>query len=204
MVSVANGLVRDSTARGSLSGDTRNIFQKFRVDAQHFIGALNDYFFQTGVGSTWQRFEDTLSNIGTCLDCGDIDGTIETAGSLHCLRQYHEDILDQILFSLFLSKRHEQANKVLEEIFRTILAFAPLSRLEGSSGIRHQSEMDVYQLHVTFRKQVGTFVRYLRRLDGGKMSSRSRGRYGASTASRRDAATVFEHLLLRLDMKHYY
>ncbi|KKA23289.1 Gamma-tubulin complex component GCP6 [Rasamsonia emersonii CBS 393.64] len=87
MVSVVHGLVRDSTARGSLSGDTRNIFQKFRVDAQHFIGALNDYFFQIGVGSTWKRFESTLSKIERCLDRGDIDGTIETAGSLHRLRQ---------------------------------------------------------------------------------------------------------------------
>lgn len=206
MVSVANGLVRDSTARGSMSGDTRNIFQKFRIEARHFVGSLNDYFLQTGIGSNWQRFEDTLSKIGACVDRGDIDGTIEIAGSLHRLRQYHEDILDQILSCLFLSNRHGQANKLLEDIFGTILAFAPLSRLDGSSGIRHQSEMAVYQLYVTFRKQVGTFVRYLRSLDGGKMLSKSRGRYGTGTASRggRDTASVFEHLLLRLDMRQYY
>jgi hypothetical protein len=201
MVSVVHRLVRDSTARSSLSGDTRNVFQKFRVDAQHFIGALSDYFFQIGVGSTWQRFESTLSKIERCLERGDIDGTTETAGSLHRLRQYHEDILDQILFSLFLSKRHEQANKLLEDIFGTILAFAPLSRLDGRSGIRQQSERTVFQLHVTFRKQVGTFVRYLRSLDGGKMFAKSRGRYGAAGSN---ATSVFEHLLLRLDMKEYY
>ncbi|KAL1969377.1 hypothetical protein VTN77DRAFT_9570 [Rasamsonia byssochlamydoides] len=202
MVAVARGLVRDSTARGSLSGDTRNIFQKFRVDVHHFITALHDYFFQVGVGSTWQRFESTLLKIERCLDRGDIDGTIQTAGSLHRLRQYHEDILDQILFSLFLSKRHEQANKLLEDIFGTILTFAPLSRLDGHSGIRQQNERTVFQLHVTFRKQVGAFVRYLRNLDGGRMSSKSRGRYGTLSGS--NATSVFEHLLLRLDMKEYY
>lgn len=205
MVSVVHGLIRDSTARSSLSGDTRNVFQKFRVDAQHFVLAVSDYCFNIGVGTTWQRFENTLSRIERCLDRGDIDGTVETAHSLHRLRDYHEDVLDQILFALFQSKTHAQAGKLLDDIFGTILAFAPLSRMDGVSGVRHQSEKTVFQLHVTFRKQVHAFVSYLRSLDSGKASSRSHARSGATAGSpRTDAVTVFEHLLLRLNMKSYY
>ncbi|KAL2006395.1 hypothetical protein VTN00DRAFT_9063 [Thermoascus crustaceus] len=203
MVSVVHGLIRDSTARSSLSGDTRNVFQKFRVDAQHFVLTVSDYCFNIGVGTAWQRFETTLSRIERCLNRGDIDGTIETAHSLHRLRDYHEDILDQILFALFQSKRHAQAGKLLDDIFATILAFAPLSRMDGVSGVRHQSEKTVFQLHLTFRKQVHAFVSYLRSLDGGKASSRSYARSGLAGSSA-DAVTVFEHLLLRLDMKAYY
>ncbi|KAI9923804.1 hypothetical protein ASPWEDRAFT_154901 [Aspergillus wentii DTO 134E9] len=204
MVSAVKGLVRDSTARGSLSGDTRNVFQRFRIDSQHFVLAVSDYCFHVGVGSTWRRFQDTLSRIEDCLDRGDIDGTIEAAHSVTRLRDHHEDVLDQILFALFLSKRHIQAAKLLESIFATILTFAPLSRMDGMSGIRHESETTVFQLYTLFRKQTSAFVNYLRSLDGGKASSKSFGRTGATFASREEPTNVFENLLSRLDMKKYY
>lgn len=203
MVSVVKGIIRDSTARDSLSGDTRNVFQRFRVDCQHFILALSDYCFHIGVGSTWQRFQDTLSKIESCLDRGDVDGTIEAAQSVHRLRDYHEDILDQMVFALFLSKRHTEAAKVLEGIFSTILNFAPLSRLDGMRGVRHESELTVRRLYAVFRKQTSAFVGYLRNLDGIKASSKSLDRSGTTFASR-DHTSVFDHLLARLDVKKYY
>ncbi|KAH8426185.1 tubulin gamma complex associated family protein [Aspergillus melleus] len=204
MVSVVKGLIRDSTARDSLSGDTRNVFQRFRVECQHFVLALSDYCFHIGVGSTWQRFQDTLSKIETCLDLGDVDGTIEAAQSVHRLRDYHEDILDQMLFALFLSKRHTEAARLLEGIFTTILNFAPLSRLDGMRGVRHESEITVRRLFALFRKQTSAFVGYLRNLDGIKASSKSLGRSGTTFSSRGDPTSVFDHLLARLDAKMYY
>ncbi|KAB8232651.1 Spc98 family-domain-containing protein [Aspergillus alliaceus] len=204
MVSVVKGLIRDSTGRDSLSGDPRNVYQKFRIDCQHFVLALSDYCFHVGVGSTWQRFQDSLSKIEYCLDRGDIDGTIEAAHSVPRLRDYHEDILDQILFALFLSKRHADAAKLVESIFDTILTFAPLSRMDGTSGVRYESEAIAYQLYANFRKQTSLFVGYLRSLDGVKAASKSFGRSGSTFASREAPTSIFEHLLARLDMKKYY
>ncbi|KAE8355021.1 Spc98 family-domain-containing protein [Aspergillus coremiiformis] len=204
MVSVVKGLIRDSTGRGSLSGDPRNVYQKFRIDCQHFVLALSDYCFHVGIGSTWQQFQDSLSKIEYCLDRGDIDGTIEAAHSVPRLRDYHEDILDQMLFALFLSKRHADAAKLLEGIFDTILNFVPLSRMDGTSGVRHESEAIAYQLYANFRKQTSLFVGYLRSLDGVNASSKSFGRSGTTFASREVPASVFDHLLARLDMKRYY
>ncbi|KAF7597637.1 hypothetical protein BBP40_000115 [Aspergillus hancockii] len=204
MGSVVKGLIRDSTARNSLSGDPRNVYQKFRVYCQHFILALSDYCFHVGVGSTWQRFQDSLSKIERCLDRGDIDGTIDAAHSVPRLRDYHDDILDQMLFALFLSKRHGDAAKLLEGIFDTILTFAPLSRMDGTSGVRHEGEAIVYQLFTNFRKQTSLFTGYLRGLDGVKASSKSLGRSGTTFASREEPTSIFDHLLARLDMKKYY
>ncbi|OGM39499.1 putative gamma-tubulin complex component GCP6 [Aspergillus bombycis] len=204
MVSVVKGLIRDSTERESLSGDPRNVYQKFRIDCQHFVLALSDYCFHVGIGSTWQRFQDSLAKIERCLDRGDIDGTIEAADSVPRLRDYHEDILDQMLFALFLSKRHADAAKLLESIFGTILTFAPLSRMDGTSGVRHESEAIAYQLYATFRKQTSLFVSYLRSLDGVKASSKSFGRSSTTFASREAPTSVFDHLLARLDMRKYY
>ncbi|KAJ6145740.1 hypothetical protein N7470_009635 [Penicillium chermesinum] len=185
MMSVVKGLIRDSTSRSSLSGDTRNIFQKFRIDAQHFVLALSDYCFNTGVGSIWNQFQEKLSRIERCLRRGDIDGTIETAHSVHRLRDLHEDVLDQMLFAFFLSKRHAPAAKLLDTIFSIILAFSPLSKADGS-GLRHGSEGTVHHLYATFRKQSSAFVGYLRGLDSGKASSKPMQKSGAFFASRSD------------------
>jgi hypothetical protein len=202
MVSAVKGLIRDSTVRGSMSGDTRNVFQKFRVDAQHFVLAFSDYCFHIGIGSIWQRFQETLANIEHCLNRGDIDGTIEAAHSVPQLRDYHEDILDQMLFAFFLSKRHAQAAKLLESIFGTILAFGPLSSADRK-GLRCESEGAVLHLHKTFRKHASAFVGYLRSMESGKATSKSM-KSGAFFSSRTDPTSVFEHLRVRLDIKDYY
>ncbi|OQE12729.1 hypothetical protein PENFLA_c064G09773 [Penicillium flavigenum] len=203
MVSVVKGITRDSTARGSLSGDTHNVYQKFRVDAQHFVLAVSDYCFHVGIGSIWQRFQDTLTKIENCLNRGDIDGTIEAAHSVPRLRDYHEDILDQMLFALFLSKRHAQAAKLLESIFSTILGFSLLSRADGI-GMRNESEGAVLHLYQSFRKQTSAFVNYLRSLESGKATSKSMAKSGEFFSSRTDPTSVFEHLRVRLDIKNYY
>ncbi|PYH98550.1 gamma-tubulin complex component GCP6 [Aspergillus ellipticus CBS 707.79] len=204
MVSVVKELIRDSTARDSMSGDTRNVLQKFRIDCQHFVLAISDYCFHVGVGSTWQRFQNTLSRIESCLDKGDIDGTIEAAHSVPRLRDYHEDILDQMLYALFLSKKHNQAATLLENIFGTILTFAPLSRLDGVSGVRHESEATIHRLYSLFRKQTSAFLGYLRAIERVKTPSKSFGKLGMAYTSRETPTGVFEHLLVRLEMKTYY
>jgi hypothetical protein len=203
MVSVVKGLIRDSTSRRSLSGDTHNVYQKFRVDAQHFVLAVSDYCFHVGIGSIWQRFQETLTKIENCLNRGDIDGTIEAAHSVPRLRDYHEDILDQMLFALFLSKRHAQAAKLLESIFGTILGFSLLSRADGI-GMRNESEGAVLHLYQSFRKQTSAFVNYLRSLESGKATSKSMAKSGEFFSSRTDPTSVFEHLRVRLDIKNYY
>ncbi|OJI97219.1 hypothetical protein ASPVEDRAFT_278511 [Aspergillus versicolor CBS 583.65] len=208
MVSVVKGIIRDSTARDSLAGDTRNILQKFRIDCQHFVLTLSDYCFQLGIGSTWRRFQETLSKIESCLERGDIDGTIEAAHSIPRLRAYHEDTLDQMIFALFLSKRHAEVAKLLDGIFDTILKFAPLSRMDGMHGVRHESEAVIKRLYAVFRKQTTAFVGYLRGLDGARAAAPSkslgRSRSGMAFASREGPTNVFDHLLVRLDMKRYY
>lgn len=203
MVSAVKGLIRDSTARVSLAGDTHNVYQKFRVDAQHFVLAVSDYCFHIGIGSIWQRFQDTLTKIEHCLNRGDIDGTIEAAHSVPRLRDYHEDMLDQMLFALFLSKRHAQAAKLLESIFGTILGFSLLSRADGI-GMRNESEGAVLHLYQSFRKHTSAFVNYLRSLESGKATSKSMAKSGGFFSSRTDPTSVFEHLRVRLDMKNYY
>lgn len=204
MVSVVKGLIRDSTNRNTLSGDTRNTFQRFRIDAQHFVLAISDYCFHVGIGSIWSRFQKTLDKIERCLDRGDIDGTLEAAHSVPRLRDLHEDILDQMLFAFFLSKRHAPAAKLLDSIFSTILAFGPMSKADGDRGLRHENEGQVLHLCSIFRKHVSTFVQYLRGLETGKGASKTMAKSGAFFGLRSEPTSVFEHLRSRLEVKDYY
>lgn len=204
MVTVVKGLIRDSTARNSLAGDIRNVFQRFRIDAQHFVLAVSDYCFHIGIGSIWSRFQERLAKIEHCLDRDDIDGTIEAAHSVTHLRHFHTDILDQMLFALFLSKRHAPAAKLLDGIFSTILAFSSLSKADGMSGLRNESEGTAHHLYSVFRKQTSAFVGYLRGLDTGTSSSKSMAKSGASFSLQNEPTSVFEHLRVRLDVRDYY
>ncbi|KAK2801958.1 hypothetical protein FQN50_007514 [Emmonsiellopsis sp. PD_5] len=217
MLAVANALIRDSTDRASTNNMSRTTTQRFRTEAQHFVQAVSDYSFHIAVGDTWSKFEKTIMKIEKCIDKGDIDGTINHAKSLHRLREYHEDVLDQILFALFVSKRHAQARKLLDDIFGTILAFAPISKAAASGswgGQKESYERIVKQLFALFRKQVSGFVKFLRGLDGVK-AMRARGKHADLAAwgsgersggklAGVETEVVFEHLLLRLDLNGFY
>ncbi|OAX84504.1 hypothetical protein ACJ72_01120 [Emergomyces africanus] len=214
MLSVSCDLIRDSTDRSNPADMRRTITQKFRMEAHHFVQSVSDYSFHIAVGETWNKFEKTLIKIERCIDKGDIDGTIGHAKSLHRLREYHEDVLDQILFALFVSKKHAQARMLLDDIFGTILTFAPISKAAATGTWVQRDGMPPYdrivrQLFSVFRKQVSGFVRFLRTLDGAK-AMRSKGKHkdlaawGSDDHVGVDTDHVFEHLLLRLDMNGFY
>ncbi|KAL1955573.1 hypothetical protein VTO42DRAFT_8452 [Malbranchea cinnamomea] len=205
---VVQSLIRQITGRQSCSyfGQS-NIERRFRFEAMHFIQALSDYSFNICIADTWRKFERTLIKIERCIEKGDIAGTLTHAESPARLRKYHEDVLEEMLSALFLSKKHVQVNTQLELIFGTILAYASLSKQEKPADLHY--ERSVYQLYFDFRKRAGEFVRFLRGLDGGRLTmSGSRHRELASLDSGQDHNTevngIFEHLLLRLDLKEYY
>ncbi|EEH37175.1 hypothetical protein PAAG_07731 [Paracoccidioides lutzii Pb01] len=215
MLSVTRSLIRDSTDRSNATDMSRTITQKFRMEAHHFVQTVSDYSFHVAVGDTWSKFEKKIDKIEKCIDKGDIDGTIDHAKSLHRLREFHEDVLDQILFALFVSKKHMQARKLLDDIFGTILTFAPISKAAATgTWVEHDGTNASYgrivqQLFSVFRKQVSGFVKFLRALDGAK-AMRSKGKHqdlaawGSDDRSCVDTDVVFEHLLLRLDMNCFY
>ncbi|PYH48442.1 tubulin gamma complex associated family protein [Aspergillus saccharolyticus JOP 1030-1] len=225
MLSVATTLIRDSTARTSLSGDTHNIYQRFRVEAQHFILVVSDYCYHVAVGAAWTRFQDRLARIEDCLARGDIDGTIEAAGSVQQLREMHEAVLDEMLEAMLISEHnldpnlttqeHDAANRLekgrrwLEACFASILEFAPLSRVDGAEGVRGgEAVEEVRRLYAMFRKQIAGFAVCLRGgVDGGHLWHRDSVAPpvgGRRVAGGKGPDSVFEHLLARLEVKAYY
>ncbi|EEP78793.1 predicted protein [Uncinocarpus reesii 1704] len=183
--------------------------QKFAFEALHFVEAIGEYCFHVCVGGLWHKFERTLSRIEKCIDEGDIDGTIEHAKSLSRLREHHEDVLDQMLFAMLLSKKHANANALLEEIFGTVLTLF----LQSKSRHRERSpifyERSIRELHLVFRKQVRGFISFLSSLGNVKSTFKKArhhdlAEWGTGQEAKVDIDSVFDKLLLKLDMTGFY
>lgn len=220
MQAVTTELTRAAANRHIHSVSTRHSspIHRFRIEAQTFIQTLSQHSFQTGIGASWSNLEQKLAAVDACFDNEDIEGALRHASSVYMLRGYHEQILDDLIFSLGIGKRHSQAQRLLEEIFRLILLFARKVReINASSSaegmeeaiIASKAAADIQTLYARFGKQVRRFMDFLRGSEGtGAGSKRKRGlEDGESVVVKGSGVDVGAHagqLLLRLEMNKYW
>lgn len=198
MLFVVNQLFQDTKDCVARSD---HLSQRFRIESHHFTLAISGYFFN-GVQASWSILERKLNDIETALDRNG-------PGSLADLRDFHEQILDRMMFTLILRKRQAQVMKLLEEIFSSILQFAKHIRCkacgfaEATDGIR-----DVRQIYDKFKKKVRVLISVCRGL------SERRGQGGTTTheafqdtlsdGTREDGGNTMGQLLLKLEMNGFY
>ncbi len=213
MLYVVNQLSRDrKTAGASDWQDMDAERQRFRMEAHHFVSNVSGYFFEIGVGVTWQKLEDKLDDIERRIESEETEGVIGDTDGLHKLQEYHERVLDRILFSTFLRKRQKPVLKLLEDIFTLILTFARHTKAQAS-GQRGQTEteMEVRQIYQEFRKKLGLFISVCRGLSDRKgygnrrwiNSTDNSGLFGHSDLNE-DGENSIGQLLLRLEITGYY
>ncbi|RPA94188.1 hypothetical protein L873DRAFT_1830446 [Choiromyces venosus 120613-1] len=207
MLFVANKLFRDATSRGSQWYTVDTIAQKFRIEAHHFVSTVCGYMFETGVGSTWRKFEDKLQDIERKLDLPDSDLGAE---GIERLRVYHESILDRIMFATLSRKRQAPVMKLMEDIFTSILTFAKHSHAK-SIGARTNDDEKILVLYTGFKRRVGIFISVCRGLsekrgygDGRKDSEGRRAVDAIFGTGYKEEGNLLSILLLRLEMTGYY
>jgi hypothetical protein len=209
MLYVVSALFRDATDRSSQWRDVDFVSQRFRIEAHHFISSVSGYFFDTGIETTWRIFERKLDQIEIRIDSADDNIALGQNEGLDKLRDYHERVLDRIMFALLLRKRQQPIMQLLEEIFTLILQFSKYSR-RRALGVEKEDAADeeVKEMYLKFRRKVGVFITVCRGL------SEKKG-YGEKRASDTRAAGLFDgddlaeentivHLLTRLEMSDYY
>ena len=211
MLYVVNQLFRDARdceSRGKRNKDASGalVARRFRIEAHHFVTAVAGYFTDVGVGETWGVFDDKLDEIETRLED---EYALDEHEGLHQLRDYHERVLDRIMFALLLRKRQAQVMGLLEEIFTTVLTFARFSRSPAVGKQRDPAgDAEVRELYARFRKKVGVFISVCRGLSerrgvGGVRSVEREGLFGKEDRSE-DGVNTVGMLLLRLEMSGYY
>jgi hypothetical protein len=217
MLFVVNQLFQDVTNRTSLWKDIEPVAQNFRIQAHHFVSVVSEYFFDTGIGIAWTKFEKKLDQIEALLDAAEHSGDYGVLGQsegLSRLHEYHQRVLDRMMFALLLRKRQEPILKLLEEIFSTILLFARHSRTR-SLGMQKDvaTNQDIGALYAKFRKRIAVFVGVCRGLSekrgyGDKKSLESWASeedelFGHADLSE-EGGNMISRLLLKLEMTGYY
>ncbi|TVY37272.1 Gamma-tubulin complex component [Lachnellula occidentalis] len=209
MLYVVSALFRDATDRTSYWQGVDFVAQRFRIEAHHFIYSLSGYFFDTGIESTWRIFDRKLDQIERRINSDSNNITLGQNEGLDKLREYHEKVLDRIMFALLLRKRQQPVMKLLEEIFTLILQFAKHSR-ERALGLKRKvgADEEVRELYLKYRKKVGVFITVCRGLSEKKGYGEKRA-MGGKAAGLFDGEDLTEEntvaqLLARLEMSNYY
>lgn len=211
MLYVVSALFRDATDRTSSWQNIHPSAHKFRIEAHHFISAVCGYFFDTGIATTWGIFQRKLDEIEERMDS--VNFSLGQNEGLESLRDYHERVLDKMLFALFLRKRQKPVMQLLEEIFGLILRFSKHSR-EKASGAKAKTgnvgeDENIKVMYGKFRKRVGVFITVCRGLTEKKGYGEKTFDVKAGSGGLFDAADLAEEntvgqLVLRLEMSGYY
>ena len=212
MLYVVSTLFRDATDRESYWQGIDSVAQRFRTEAHHFTSSVSGYFFDTGIESTWRVFERKLDEIQERISIDDKNMTLGQKEGVDELRDYHERVLDRIMFALLLRKRQQPVMQLLEEIFTLILQFSKLSR-QRALGMKRKvgTDGEVRDMYLTFRKKVGVFITVCK----GLSEKKGYGEKGASNNRLSEQGGIFHgedlteentivQLLARLEMSNYY
>jgi hypothetical protein len=212
MLYVVSTLFRDATGRCSFWQGNNSIAQRFRTEAQHFVSSVCGYFFDTGIEATWRIFERKLDQIEKRINGGHDNITLGQNEGLDMLRDYHERVLDRIMFALLLRKRQQPVLKLLEDIFALILQLSKHSQQRTSdTEIRAGTDDEVTEMYVKFQKKVRVFIAVCRGLNERKgygerktLDSRTSGQEGLFDGDDLAEENTIAHLLVRLEMSNYY
>jgi Gamma tubulin complex component C-terminal/Gamma tubulin complex component N-terminal len=212
MLYVVTKLVRDATDRFSYWQGSDKTAQRFRAESHHFVSCLSEYFFDIGIDATWKIFERMLDRVTRWVNSGDNYATLGQHESIDKLREYHERVLDRIMFTLLLRKRQQSVMQLLEDIFTLILQFSEYSR-PRALGISRKSgqDQDVRGLYLKFRRKVEVFITVCKGLSekkgyGEKRILESQGMESGGLFDFRELTeeNTIAHLLARLEMSDYY
>ncbi|KAH7562845.1 hypothetical protein BM1_02365 [Bipolaris maydis] len=163
-----------------------------RMEAYHFVIALTNYVFQTGITEPWNEYECFVSKVEARLDQEDMAGElgVRVTEGVASLRDAHEKCLDSILFALLLRKRQRKIMALVEEIFEHILLF---SKMQNSK--THGSEENVKSLYAKLRGKIRVFFSVCRGLTGKQSYGKGRG-----TAEENS----MERLVIAMEMNGYF
>ncbi|KID96805.1 gamma-tubulin complex component GCP6, partial [Metarhizium majus ARSEF 297] len=204
MLYMVNHLYQDINSRLNTWVE-ENTSYRFVRESQHFVSSIASYFLDSGVAIAWQSFENKLNKIRVHLDKPDA-APDKCAYSPNQLRDMHSQVLERIMYALFLRKRQLPVLKLLEEIFGIVLQYAKQSRLQALGGEGESAELaNSARMYAEFRKKVQVFITVCR---GLSEKARASSKNTADGASFEDSGfgddSLIAQLLVKLDMGDYY
>lgn len=169
---------------------------RIRFQIRQFTNALMQYVFDIAIQATWSSFIDQIES-DTIL--------FQTMDPI-MFGEYHEHVLDRMLYQCFLKQSQQPIKQMLNQVFEDILSFAFIP------------DQDHLQLFKQFVQHVHQFTKVLSKLHdrgigrlGNVMNSlNDQGSFGVfgdfhDKLDAKSGQGAFAHeLLTRLDMNGYY
>ena len=196
MLFVVNQLFRDTNPRFAIRHGADSTSRRFQIESHHFVSAICRYFFN-GVQANWDILKQRLEGIDKALDRDDTSDV----DSLHELRDFHENLLDRLMFTLILRRRQAEVMKLLEEIFSLILVFARHTRTEATG--YSDLKTDLTGTYEKFKKKVRVFIGVCRGLSERRGEGGTKG-YDAGGELSEDGGNTIGRLLLDFEMSGFY
>ncbi|KAL2037967.1 hypothetical protein N7G274_009186 [Stereocaulon virgatum] len=199
MLFVVSHLFQDAKDRARYSDFEA---QRFRIESHHFVSAICSYFFD-GVQANWSILERKLNDTEKELEQGGTE-------SISKLRDFHERVLDRMMFTLILRKRQAQVMKLVEDIFSLILHFARYARSKASGLISDADQRtNVAQIYEKFKKKVRVFISVCRGLSerrgqGGTTSQHNSHDLSRDEEMSEDGSNTIGQLLLKFETSCFY
>ncbi|KAI9691402.1 MAG: hypothetical protein M1820_009674 [Bogoriella megaspora] len=181
-----------NSARPSVSASQLRL--RFKFEALHVVTTLCDYFLGVGTSKPWTEFETYIRDLELRLAHPNyLDRERSSGASVPGLRNAHDAMLERVLGSLFLKRRHAKVMDALERVLSTVLNFASVEKETGM-----EDNLDVKGLYTEFREFTRAFLEACRRV--GEREGRKSREPGASLPEEE----MLEMLLLRLCMNGHY
>ncbi|KAI9259067.1 Spc98 family-domain-containing protein [Sporodiniella umbellata] len=145
---------------------TLNVLNTYRFRFDQFMRSLQAYAHDMVIDGTWSIFMEQVSSLNreTQPESGDYASVVMQP---QMLKDYHEHILDRILYQCFLKQSQRRVLGVLMPILQDILNFASLIDRDYQSGNRDQEQLltQCHSVFNCFQKHVQSFVSLLKILE---------------------------------------
>lgn len=203
-----NAASKHAFTRLSSSNNNNDTLHRMRFQIDQFITTFSNYIFDTAIHATWHTFMQQVQALSHCNEEGRAnDSNPFTTMDPLMMAEYHEHILDRMLYQCFLKQSLRVVHGIIHKIFQDVLDFSDAT-----------DPTTCIEIHAAFSQHAEQFIKVL-----GKLHDRGIGRLGNVMNSyhdhgnfglfgdfydkqeaRSDQGAFARELLTRLDINGFY
>ncbi|KAI8644354.1 Spc98 family-domain-containing protein [Parasitella parasitica] len=179
---------------------TRDLLFKYRFQMDQFTSALQSYIHDTAIKASWSSFMQHVQAMQaqkTSASANSSKDYVSVIMEPHSFRDYHEHVLDRILFQCFLKQSQTRIFQVLQPVLEDIIFFSAILDDYTVKDIENEDKLSLKcrRIFEQFQKHTQVFVKVLQLLE-----TKGSGRLTNILNSTRHS--IFNELYTRHEAKH--
>lgn len=148
---------------------TRDLIFKYRFQMDQFISALQSYIHDTAIEATWSSFMQNVHAMQTQQTPNNNSSKdyVLVIMEPHSFRDYHDHVLDRILFQCFLKQSQTRIFQVIRPIMEDVIFFSSILDDYAGKEIEHEDKLSMKcrRIFEQFQQHTQVFVKVLQLLE---------------------------------------